>query len=243
MESQSILGWQGLLSLSAPVPAPSGTPRAGCPGPGSFWRSPRRRLHHLSGKFIPVLHHSQSTAVLPGVQRESSVCQFVPIASSPGTSGKSLAHLFAPSLCEFRDVDVILLSLIFSSPAFLVSSYGRDAALPSSSWWLFICFFPHVQVFPVLRSPELDLAVKVWPKQSWVKRKVHLIAERLWSPSSGCEHSEVVDDVFQQWWQWCERQAMFGMAMHNHTLKWRASQSAHLCESMGYEQGAVFGAE
>ena len=28
----------------------------------------------------------------------------------------------------------------------------------------------------------------------------------------GCEHSEAVDGVFQQWW-WCERQAMFRMAM------------------------------
>ena len=31
----------------------------------------------------------------------------------------------------------------------------------------------------------------------------------LWRPTSGCEHSEAVDGVFQQWWQQCERQAIF----------------------------------
>ena len=35
----------------------------------------------------------------------------------------------------------------------------------------------------------------------------------LWRSNSGCEHSEVLDGVLQQWWCWCERQAMFQMAM------------------------------
>ena len=37
-----------------------GTSREGCPGsrPCSFWRSPRRRFHSLSGQPVPVLCHS-----------------------------------------------------------------------------------------------------------------------------------------------------------------------------------------
>jgi len=36
-----------------------------------------------------------------------------------------------------------------------------------------------------------------------------MLAERLRRPNSGYEHSKVVGGMFQQWWQWCERQATF----------------------------------
>jgi len=29
-----------------------------------------------------------------------------------------------------------------------------------------------------------------------------MVAECLWRPNSGCEHSEVMGSTFQQWWQW-----------------------------------------
>lgn len=50
----------------------SRTPRAGCPGscPGCIWRSPRRRLHSLTGQPVPVLHHLHSTEVLLCAQTE-----------------------------------------------------------------------------------------------------------------------------------------------------------------------------
>ena len=46
---------------------------------------------------------------------------------------------------------------------------------------------------------------------SSMRKKWHplSLAERFWRPDSGCEHSEAVDGVFQQWWQqhydlhWC----------------------------------------
>ena len=70
------------------------------------------------------------------------------------------------------------------------------------------------------------------------------LAERLWRPNSGCEHSEAVGGVFQQWWQWHERQATLQTAMHScHTMKWRASQSARPCESADYDQATLHGAE
>ena len=34
---------------------------------------------------------------------------------------------------------------------------------------------------------------------SWHSSK---FAEHLWTPNSGCEHTEVVGGVFQQWWHW-----------------------------------------
>ena len=40
-----------------------------------------------------------------------------------------------------------------------------------------------------------------------------MLADYLWSSNSECYHSEVVGGTFQQWWQWCERQATFQTAM------------------------------
>lgn len=55
-----------------PTPAPARTPKTGCPEAhsGGFSRSPRRRLHNLSGLPVSVLHCLHSTEVLPGAQRK-----------------------------------------------------------------------------------------------------------------------------------------------------------------------------
>ena len=45
----------------------------------------RRRLHSLSGQPVPVLRHPQSEEVLPHVQRELMMLQFVPVALCPVT--------------------------------------------------------------------------------------------------------------------------------------------------------------
>ena len=44
-----------------------------------------------------------------------------------------------------------------------------------------------------------------------------MLAEYLWIPNSGSEHSEVVDGTFQQWWQSHERQVTFWMATQIYT--------------------------
>ena len=53
----------------------------------------RRRLHSLPGQPGPGLHHPQREEVLPRVQLELPLLQFVPVAPvlSLGTTGKSLA--------------------------------------------------------------------------------------------------------------------------------------------------------
>lgn len=61
-ESQN--GWseKGPPSLFGPTPAQIGTSRTGHPGswPGSFWRSPRRGPHSLSGQSVPVFCRTRS---------------------------------------------------------------------------------------------------------------------------------------------------------------------------------------
>ena len=43
----------------------------------------RRRLHNLPGQPVPVLRHPQSEEVLPHVQVELPMLQFVPVAPCP----------------------------------------------------------------------------------------------------------------------------------------------------------------
>jgi len=43
----------------------------------------RRRLHNLPGQPVPMLHHPQSKEVLPHVQMELLMLQFVPLAPCP----------------------------------------------------------------------------------------------------------------------------------------------------------------
>jgi len=45
----------------------------------------RRRLHNLPGQPVPVLPHPQRVEVLPHVQLELPLLQFVPIAPRPVT--------------------------------------------------------------------------------------------------------------------------------------------------------------
>ena len=50
----------------------------------------RRRLHNLPGQPVPVLRHPQREEVLPRVQMELPVLQFVPVAPCPVTGTPSL---------------------------------------------------------------------------------------------------------------------------------------------------------
>jgi len=43
----------------------------------------RRKLHNLSGRPAPVLHHSDSEGILPWVCMELPVFQFLPVAPGP----------------------------------------------------------------------------------------------------------------------------------------------------------------
>jgi len=55
-----------------------------------------------------------------------------------------------------------------------------------------------------------------------------MLAECLWRPNSGCEHSAAMCTLFQPWWQLYEIQTTFQTSMHScHTTKWRAFWSLH----------------
>jgi len=67
----------------------------------------RRRFHNPSGQPVPVLHHPQSKEVLPHVQMELLMLQFVPIAPCPvaGHHRKESGPIFlTPTLKIFISV-------------------------------------------------------------------------------------------------------------------------------------------
>lgn len=103
--------------------------------PAGFWRSPRRRLHNYSRQDIPVLHYLHITEVLPDVQRELLVFQFMPIASWPGT-GRHWKHhgsiLFATSLQVFIDSGEIPLTSSLSSLSSVSLSSQKSYSSPFS---------------------------------------------------------------------------------------------------------------
>ena len=39
--------------------------------------------------------------------------------------------------------------------------------------------------------------MEVCMKQRYVTESLYMFAERMWGPNSGCEHSEIVNGVFQ----------------------------------------------
>ena len=49
---------------------------------GCYWS---KRFHNVSGQSVPVIYHPHSTELIPDVQAESSVFQFVPTPSCSGT--------------------------------------------------------------------------------------------------------------------------------------------------------------
>jgi len=62
----------------------------------------RRRLHSLPGQPVPRLHHPQREEVLPHVQLELPVLQFVPIAPCPVAG-----HQYRRYLTPFKQTEII----------------------------------------------------------------------------------------------------------------------------------------
>ena len=66
----------------------------------------RRRIHHLPGQPVLVLHHPQSEEALPHVQMELHVLQFVPVAPCPvaGYHWKESGPILTPTLEIFISI-------------------------------------------------------------------------------------------------------------------------------------------
>ena len=147
------------LGHLAQPPAPAGTPRAACPGlcPDSFWMSPRRRFHTLSGQSVPLFSHLHGTEVFPDAQTEPLVLHFVPLASCPcaGCHWQELGSVFfAPSFQVFIIINRILPWA--SSPGWTVLApsaflHKRGAPVPHSSW-PFIALCPAALLFREVKS-------------------------------------------------------------------------------------------
>jgi len=95
--------WQGSEGTPgdppAQPPAQAGSPRAGgtAPRPGGLEYLQRKRLHSLPGQPGPGLRHPQREEVLPRVQLELPLLQFVPAAPRPLPRGSSRRPARPPS--------------------------------------------------------------------------------------------------------------------------------------------------
>ena len=85
-ESQHGRGWKGPLWVTQPNPLPKqGHPEQAAQHgvQAGLEYLQRRRLHHLPGQPGPGLCHPQREEVLPRVQLELPLLQFVPVAPCP----------------------------------------------------------------------------------------------------------------------------------------------------------------
>ena len=79
-ESQNGWGWKNVWFQPSAL---SRTPRTCCTELlwGSFWISPRRRLHNFPRNPVPVLCHPHSTEVLPYIQNEPPKIKYLTVSS------------------------------------------------------------------------------------------------------------------------------------------------------------------
>ena len=105
VESQHGQGWQGPLWVTQPNPLPKqGHPEQAAQhrGQAGLEYLQRRRLHSLPGQPGPGLRHPQREEVLPQVQLELPLLQFVPVGPCPVAGhywkDEGNAEGFGPSL-------------------------------------------------------------------------------------------------------------------------------------------------
>ena len=109
-ESQPGRGWQGPLWVTQPNPLPKqGHPEQAAQhrGQAGLEHLQRRRLHSLPGQPGPGLRHPQREEVLPHLQLELPMLQFVPVAPCPvaGHHWKELGPiLLTPTLQIFISI-------------------------------------------------------------------------------------------------------------------------------------------
>ena len=132
-----------------------------------------QRLHNLSGQPVPELSHPHSEKAFPDVRRESSVFQFVLIASGPVTGHHWIepgSVLSALSLQVFIYTDKMPLSLLvfrLRSPIGEMLQTLNDINGPSLDSFQY-------DISLVLGSPGLDSILWVWPHQPWAEGRNHL---------------------------------------------------------------------
>ena len=125
----------------------------------------RGRLHSLPGQPVPVLRHPQREEVLPHVQMELPVLQFVPIAPCPVAEHhwKELGPiLLTPTLQIF-----VSIYYVPSQPSFLQLPQsllvGEMLQSPHHSCSPPLDSFQELFIFLELGSPELDRVLQMRP--------------------------------------------------------------------------------
>lgn len=134
------------------------------------------RIYSFSGQPLPVLSELHSKEVLPVAEVEYLVLLFVPMASCPATGHHGQepgSILFELSLYIFKDIDKILLSLLFFqaelSHLFLLTEEVSQSLDHVCDVMLDSVHYAEISL--VQDGPEPDTALQVSSQQCWVKEE------------------------------------------------------------------------
>ena len=88
----------------------------------------------------------------------------------------------------------------------------HDILLLCDRWLQRGCLIKWCLTQKCIWSKGMELNSSMW-KKNGIHWHSSTLAEHSWRPNSRCQNSKTMDDVFQEWWQQRERQAMLWMAM------------------------------
>mgnify|MGYP001852875407 CR=1 FL=1 len=162
-----------------------------------FQYLPTCRLNNLAGQSVAVCNHPNSKEVLYCVQIKFPVFSLRTwtLALSVGTTEKNLAPSFLYP--HFRYLYTLMRSsresLLQAEQSHSLSLYfwRVEEVLQPLNHFLgpMLDLLQSVHVSLVLRSPQLDTVLQVWPHQSWIERRYH-------SPSSNFLYGVYFDRLF-----------------------------------------------
>ena len=103
----------------------------------------------------------------------------------------------------------VMSSILLCHPTSEVDVGGMTVEVETSHWYSVLLLYNKWQQRCSLTKWYLEWKYMrskgIYLIPPWGKNCIHwhslTLAEHLWRPKSGCEHSEVVSVLFQQWWQ------------------------------------------
>lgn len=148
---------------------------AGCPGSisGSFWRTPRRRLHHLWATSVSVLVPTQCISPSWGRFLCSSLSPFSLILALGKAQSYLVLSSFAATLQAFLDINEILslLSPGWTSQLSQPFLIGEILQLLYHLCGSLLESLQYVHISHELGSPKLGTAFQVWPNLTRTSRR------------------------------------------------------------------------
>ena len=127
-----------LCGSPSPTPAEAGSPRAGCmgPRPGRAWISPEKETPQPLWAAWARLRHPQSEEVLPHVQVELPLLQFVPVAPCPvaGHHWKESGPILLKKYYLSWDLGLGILYIFIFNPKLLALGAFEEGTSTKQIW-------------------------------------------------------------------------------------------------------------